>query len=205
MLAQQLTSSGLGQVAPYQQIQPYSCGAAALKAVYQHWGEHVNEPTLIKEIGVDPETGSTAPQVTNAARLRGYLAQTRTFASIDDLASYTSRDIPVILAIRSFIRPNQGHFVVATKVTPDFVDIMDPNVRGNRRVLTRAELDKRWKFRNRIGVIVVPKRKSSQLGTEGAPKKLEAKHIFTLVVVGGFMVFAAASAGVAIYRRRKQR
>jgi len=198
-----LAQSTLADVEPYQQILDYSCGAAALKAVYQHWGERVDEPTLIREVGIDPKNGSTAQQVTDAARRRGYLAQAKMFRSIDELGTYTAQDIPVIVAVRSFRRPNQGHFVVATKIDPNYVEIMDPNVRGNRRTLTRSEMDRRWQFRNRIGVIVVPKRKRPQLG-QSTSSRLTSQQTAALAVAGAIVVIAATTAGIAIYRRRMQ-
>ena len=197
-----LAQHTLADVEPYQQLAPYSCGAAALKAVYQHWGEHIDEPTLIREVGIDPMNGSTAQQVTDAARMRGYLAQTRTFRSIDELGTYTAQDIPVIVAIRSFRRPDQGHFVVATKVDPNYVEIMDPNVRGNRRTLTRSEMDRRWQFRSRIGVIVMPKRKRPQLGQDTPSTRLTSQQRTALAVAGIVVAIAATTAGIAIYRRR---
>ena len=198
--------SDFGQVEPYQQIQNYSCGAAALKAVMQHWGENVDEPTLIREIGVDPKHGSTAQQVTNAARARGYLAQTRRFDSIDELGKYTSKDVPVIVAIRSFTRPNQGHFVVATKVKPATIDIMDPNVRGNQRTLSRGEMDARWEFRDRIGVIVVPKRKRTQLAADASTTAASFPPLSTgrKVAVAAAIVASIAATAVAIVVWRRQ-
>jgi LPXTG-motif cell wall-anchored protein len=210
MLTQTLTNlgdPGFGDVEPYQQIRPFSCGAAALKAVMQHWDEHADERTLIREVGVDPATGSTCYQVENAARKRGYWAQTRRFDSIDELEQFTSRDVPVILAIHSFTRAGQGHFVVATDVAPDRVEIMDPNVKGNRRTLTRPELDKRWKFRDRVGVIVMPPAKRQQVGfgqTPTAPTSSTRTRNITLAVIG-IVVLLAAGTGTVIYRRRKQR
>lgn len=191
--------AGLGDVAPYQQIQPYSCGAAALKAVMGHWGDHVDEPILIREIGIDPQAGSTALQVAMAARRRGYLGQMRRFSNIEELGSYTNRDIPVIIAIRSFTRPNQGHFVVATRVKPTVVEVMDPNVKGNRRTIPRRELDQRWQFRDRVGVIVVPKRKKSTLA-DAAPTP--PKRALALAITGA-IVAASITVGVVMARRRK--
>lgn len=193
----------LGQVAPYQQILDYSCGAAVLKAVLQHWGEYVDELTLIHEIGVDPDHGSTAQQVADAARKRGYQAQAKMFRSIDELGTYTAQDIPVIVAMRSFRRPNQGHFVVATRVDPKHVEIMDPNVRGNRRTLTRSEMDRRWQFRDRTGVLVMPKRKRASFG-QGAATGPTSQQKTAWAIAGVLVVLAAATTGVVLYRRRRQ-
>jgi ABC-type bacteriocin/lantibiotic exporter with double-glycine peptidase domain len=167
-----------------------------------HWDEPADERDLIREVGVDPKTGSTCYQVEAAARARGYWAQTRQFDSIDELEQYTSRDVPVILAIQSFTRPGQGHFVIATDVKPSLVEIMDPNVKGNRRTLTRHELDKRWKFRDRVGVIVMTPQKRQQFG-EVAPV-VTRKRTIAYAITGVVVLLAAAGTGIVIYRRRKR-
>lgn len=182
----------LADVEPYQQIAHYSCGAAALKAVLKHWGEDVVERILIREIGVDPETGSTADQVARAARARGYAARVHRFSSIDELATYTNRGVPVIVAIRSFTRPDQGHFVVATRVN-SHVEIMDPNVRGNRRVLTRREMDRRWRFRDYGGVIVQPRQRQRRTLSQVDSSRARA---VALVVGLGAVVGAIIVAGM---------
>jgi ABC-type bacteriocin/lantibiotic exporter with double-glycine peptidase domain len=192
-----LAAATLGQAAPYQQIEKYSCGAATLKSVFGHWGEHVRERTLIKEIGIDPENGSTAIQVADAARRRGYNATVKMFSSIAELGKVTSQDTPVILAIRSFTRPNQGHFVVANEVKTNTVEIMDPNVKGNRRTLTHRELDERWKFRDRVGVIVTPKAKKTQLGSFSWTSRTT-----TFAVIGAVLAVAGATTGYVLWHRK---
>ena len=193
-----LAATYLGDVEPYQQVEKYSCGAATLKAVLGHWGERVPERKLIKEIGIDPENGSTALQVAAAARKRGYNATVKMFGSITELGKVTAQDTPVILAIRSFTRPNQGHFVVATKVQPGAVEIMDPNVKGNRRTLTHRELDDRWKFRDRVGVVVTPKRKQTQLGatTSWTPRTT------AFALAGAALAIVGTVTGVVLWRRK---
>lgn len=200
------TALTLGDVEPYQQTEKYSCGAATLKAVMKHWGENANEKTLIKEIGIDPKQGSTALQVAAAARKRGYLAQVRQFRGLQELGTYTNQDMPVIVAMRSFTRPNQGHFLVATKVTPSTVELMDPNVKGNRRSLTHREMLSRWAFRDRVGVVVTPKRKRAGLGVSNvsSTEMSPSRRTIGFAIAGAVAVaaIAAATAGVMIYRRR---
>lgn len=195
----------LGDVEPYQQIENYSCGAATLKAVMQHWGERAPERKLITEIGIDPNAGSTALQVASAAQRRGYTAAVISFPSIDALKTFTDQDVPVILAIQSFTRPNQGHFVVATDVD-EAVDIMDPNVNGNRRRLSRRELDRRWRFRDRVGLVVVPKKVGQRmgLGQTDTTVTTASSHRTTYIVAGVVGVLAAATTiGVVLYRRKR--
>ena len=198
------TMTTLGDVEPYQQITNYSCGAATLKAVFKHWGDDVDEPVLMREIGVSPKSGSTAFQVARAARRRSYLAQEKQFTSIDELAEYTNQDVPVIIAIRSFKTPNQGHFVVATKVRGmnGPIEIMDPNVRGNRRTVSRAELDSRWQFRDRVGVVVVPRRAKTQSQFGAAMTTRQKSWLLGAAI--GFAVSVAAVGGVIYWRRRSR-
>ncbi len=199
MLAGTSAQHGLGFVEPYQQLLKYSCGAAALKAVLKHWGDDYHERPLISLIGVDPTSGSTVFQVTEAARKLGFDAKPWQFDSLDELQTYTANDVPVIIAIQSFTKPDQGHFVVAVSVDDDEVQIMDPNVKGNWRTLSRAEMDQRWRFRDRSAVVVTPKngvRRKQSLGLVDPP----SFNWVPVLIAGGAAV--AVAIGVIVYRRR---
>lgn len=196
-----MQTTTLGFVEPYQQIRPYTCGAAALKAVTKHWGEDFNEPFLIDLIGVDPKHGSSAEQVAGAARRLGYNAWPHEFESTDELQQYTDRDVPVIVAIRSFTRPGQGHFVVATDVDGDTVEFMDPNVKGNWRAISRDEMDSRWRFRDRVGVIVLPR---DRHGLGQSTTRFNWVGWLPIIAIGGLIAATAATVAVVRYRRRTQ-
>lgn len=199
-----LSRALLGQVEPYQQVEQYSCGAAALKAVLGHWDDHHDERMLIDLIGVDPDHGSTVDQVARAARNLGYDARPHRFSGVSELRAITAQDTPVIIAVQSFNRPNQGHFVVAVDVKDDTVAIMDPNTPGNWRVLSHAELDRRWRFRDRYAVLVRPRARAQRQGGRAAAG-LGAAAAPTwaplAVVLGGAVV---ATAIVLIAQTRKQ-
>ena len=198
----------LGDIEPYQQREQYSCGAATLKAVLKNYGTDYDERMLIKLVGVDPKSGSSAAQVASAARRLGYDAQPLRFDSIDELATYTNDDIPVIVAIRSFNRPDQGHFVIADEIDDTYVHIMDPNVRGNRRSVTRHELDQRWLFRDRTGDRITPR---GQLGRALARRRTSWRGAFgagldrtkAAWVAAGVGVAAAVTTAVLVVRRRR--
>jgi len=146
----------LGYVESFPQTTRYTCGAATLGAVLKHWGRVYSEQDLVPIIGVHPETGATNEQMVNAAHRLGFNSEVRTFTGIDELRAFTDRDIPVILNIESFRHPGQGHFVVATQVDDRNVRLMDPSAPMVWRVISRDELDRRWRFRWRAGVIVIP-------------------------------------------------
>jgi ABC-type bacteriocin/lantibiotic exporter with double-glycine peptidase domain len=197
----------LGEVEPYQQIEKYSCGAATLKAVLKHYGDDHDERALIKLVGVDPKSGSSAHQVADAARKLGFNAEPFSFDSIDELKKYTDHDVPVIVAIRSFTRPDQGHFVVATRVDNRSVYVMDPNVAGNRRTLARDEMDRRWRFRDRTGVIITNSRpprgrRNTFGGRLASADGGERKSLWAAIAIG-VGALAATTATVLFVRRRR--
>ena len=165
----------LGQVEATQQMTAYSCGSATLKAVLKHWGLDVDEPTLADLVGVDAKTGSTAHQVEDAAKKLDFQAMTITFDNVDELAPFLKSGVPVIMAIQSFNRPDQGHFVVGTEIDDSSVRIMDPNVRGNWRVLSKPETAQRWKFRDNVGIVIVPK---SGFGDPYASRKARNRLLY---------------------------
>jgi len=197
-----LSRTHLGQVEPYQQVEQYSCGAATLKAVLAHWGDHHDERMLIDLIGVDPKQGSTVDQVARAARKLGFDAHPYQFDGLAELRQFTERDTPVIIAVQSFNRPNQGHFVVAVDVKDDMVEIMDPNTPGNWRVLSHAELDRRWKFRDRHAVLVQPRR-ARQGGQAARAAGLGAASARSWVPLAAILGGAVLAAGIVLIARRR--
>jgi predicted double-glycine peptidase len=170
----------LGEVEPYQQIEKYSCGAATLKAVLKHYGDDHDERALIKLVGVDPKSGSSAHQVADAARKLGFNAEPFSFDSIDELKKYTDHDVPVIVAIRSFTRPDQGHFVVATRVDNRSVYVMDPNTNS------RPPRGRRNTFGGRLA------------SADGG----ERKSLWAAIAIG-VGALAATTATVLFVRRRR--
>lgn len=146
----------LGYVESFPQTTRYTCSAATLGAVLKHWGYGYSEQALAQIIGVDPKEGATNQQIVAAAQRLSFDAKVRLFTDIDELKAFTDRDIPVILNILSFLQPGRGHFVVATQIDARHVRLMDPSAPENWRVIPRSELDRRWRTRQRAGVIVIP-------------------------------------------------
>lgn len=174
----------------YQQTTRYTCSAAALLAILKHWGVEYDEPTLTRLVDARPVTGAKASQVVEAAQRLGFHAEERKFSSIAELKAYTDRDIPVMAAILSFMRPGQGHFVVAVAVDDRYVKLMDPNSPTNWRWITHEEMMQRWRGRDGIGVIVTPKR--AALGD--APPSASGGQAWLGAAV------LVASLGVAVWR-----
>ena len=66
---------------------------------------------------------------------------------------------------------------------------MDPNVKGNRRVLSRKAFDARWKTKGRSGIVVTPKRRG--LGEAAKPRSRVpwVVGIAAVVVTAGAVAF----------------
>lgn len=158
----------LAKVSPYQQKTQYSCSAACLKAVLEHWGhDRLSEAEVMHAIGVRDRGGAEVDQITEGAKVLGFDAYDKCFESLDDARSVTDQDIPIVADFQSFNNPGKGHYVVITKIDDENVYLMDPNTDGNERVLTREEAEGRWWDRTmapphrlmpRWGVVVTPKR-----------------------------------------------
>lgn len=153
----------LAQVKPYQQKTQYSCSAACLKAVLEHWGaDRYAEHEVMHAIGVHDKRGAEVDEITEGAKALGFDAYDKCFSSLEEAKEVT----PIIADFQSFNNPGKGHYVVITAIEDDVVHLMDPNTEGNERVITRAECEKRWwdrtmapphKLMPKWGVVVTPK------------------------------------------------
>lgn len=155
----------LAQVGPYQQKTQWTCSAACLKAVLEHWGTRLPELVVIEAIGTKKGRGAECNEIAEAARKLGFLAFEYSFDSIDQSKVLLDQGIPIICDIQSFNNPGKGHYVVMVSAD-DQVELMDPNTPGNLRSISREEMDQRWWDRAmapphqlmiKHGIIVVPR------------------------------------------------
>jgi predicted double-glycine peptidase len=150
----------LGKVDPYQQSLPYTCGAATLYAVLKHYGiTHLDEDALASLIGVDPENGASMDKLVYAATTLGLRAGIYRFQDLPQVKRLINMGIPPIANIQSYTNPLHRHYVVITSIDGKYVYLMDPNVKGNLRVLPHAEMLKQWTgWRNMgyAGVVISP-------------------------------------------------
>lgn len=142
-----------------------SCSAACLRMVLAHYGVNKSEEELAKSIGVH-KRGAEGDQIEKSAREYGFNAIWKEFAP-EEIMSLLEKEIPVIADVKSFNYPeaNKNHWVVIEEIDlkNNKVRIADPNVKGNRRYISLAELDERWKSRNmytgksltRAGVVII--------------------------------------------------
>lgn len=154
------------QVSPYQQKTQWTCSAACLKAVLNHWGHQIPEFQVIGAVGAQKGRGAECDQIAMAARTLGFASFEYSFDSIDQARVLLDQDIPIICDIQSFNNPGKGHYVVMVAADDERVELMDPNTPGNWRVISRKEMDERWWDRAmapphdlmpKWGIVVVPK------------------------------------------------
>jgi predicted double-glycine peptidase len=152
-------------VEPYQQITQWSCSAACLKAVLEHYGLPITEEQCIQAIGTREGRGAEVNEIAVGARKLGYEAFDWCFDSLEQVKALTDADMPVICDIQSFNNPGKGHYVVLTKIDDAGCHIMDPNTPGNMRLLTPDHWEARWwdwtmaaprQLKEKWGVIVLP-------------------------------------------------
>lgn len=175
--------AGVGAVPPTPQETPYTCGAAALRGVLAHYGQRISEDDASIIVGTDPIYGTNAARLVVGAQALGFTALARSLRGVAALAPFLARGVPVLCVVDSFTHPGeQKHWIVVTALGRYGVKIMDPNVDGNRRVLTAAEFDRRW-APARGAVIVVPAASSAStpaamgaapLASHGRTAKCEA-------------------------------
>jgi ABC-type bacteriocin/lantibiotic exporter with double-glycine peptidase domain len=150
----------LGQVPILQQEHPYSCGAAALRAVLLHYDADLSEALLAQLLGLTP-SGTGMEEVTRLARQLGFQAHVEAFGgpagvSWAHVRSYLASGVPLMLGVSSWNHEGLYHFVVLTALEGGQAEIMDPNTLGNRRVLSEAELADRWKGYGYRAVVIEP-------------------------------------------------
>jgi ABC-type bacteriocin/lantibiotic exporter with double-glycine peptidase domain len=131
------------EVKPTQQSTLYTCGPTCLKVVLSHYGKDYKEKYLEDLIGAKPNRGCEVDEITEAAKKLGFNAFDRSL-TLDECKKYLDKDIPIIADVQSFNYQGREHYVVIYKYENDNWHIMDPNTKGNQRILNTKELEERW-------------------------------------------------------------
>jgi superfamily II DNA or RNA helicase len=131
------------EVKSTQQSTLYTCGPTCLKAVLSHYGKEYKEKYLEELVGAKPNRGCEVDEITLAAKKLGFNAFDRAL-TLEECKSYLAKDIPIIADVQSWNYREKEHYVVIYKYENDKWYIMDPNVKGNQRILSTEELEDRW-------------------------------------------------------------
>ncbi len=155
----------VAQVSAYQQSTQWSCSAACLKAVLEHFEILASEEECIDAIGTMENCGAEVDMIAAGARRFGLDAFDFCFDSLAQAKTLTDKDIPIICDIQSFNHPGKGHYVILHAIDDEGVHLMDPNTPGNERLLTPDHMDARWwdytmakphQLKEKWGVVILP-------------------------------------------------
>jgi len=132
----------------YHQTTSYTCGPSSLKMELSDYGVTLKEMSLASYAGSNSNSGTSNAGLINAVTRVNSLYGTHfkawdsTFSSVGwtGLYKYLSANHPVILHIRSFLNPNDGHFVVlmGLNLNSGLAKIADPSY--GYRTLTLSSL-----------------------------------------------------------------
>lgn len=161
------------------QSKDYSCGASSLQAVLAYYGETVAESELINELGTNNKRGTLIDDLIEFVKKKNFNVDARKM-SIEDLKSYISRNIPVIILIQAWSEKpinwktnyDNGHYVVAIGYTPDGIIFEDPWI-FTKGYLSNSELDERWHDKD----LLRGKVDHFGIAIYGKPKKYKNKKI----------------------------
>jgi predicted double-glycine peptidase len=162
-LAYQFTKTAM--VRPYQQQTQWTCSAACLKAVMNHYDIPIEELEAVQAIGTREGRGAEVDEIAAGARKLGLEAFDYSFDSLEQAKMILDLDIPIICDVQSFNFPGKGHYVVLVGILGNEALLMDPNTPGNQRVLTLEQLEECWWDRTmapphdvvpKWGVVVLP-------------------------------------------------
>ncbi len=163
------------KVSPYQQKTEWTCSAASLATVIQHYGGSLTEEEAVPLIGAQEGRGAEVTDIVEGAIKSGFEAFDHLFSSLEEANVLLELDIPIICDIQSFNHEGKGHYVVLHKIDEQGCHLMDPNTPGNERVISKEHMDACWwdytmakphELREKWGVVVLPPEGSNDQASE---------------------------------------
>lgn len=108
----------------YREEKTYTCGPAALKIAFSHFGKHFSEKELVKFSGGIKVSGTTFEQMKKIAKKAGFrVVVAKTGNTWRDLQKFIDMGLPVIVDFRCY---GDGHYSVAVGYDKKHIYIMDP-------------------------------------------------------------------------------
>lgn len=129
----------------------YSCGAAALRAIFQYYGVGPEKEADFIDMMKSTQGDGTRPSdIVATARSYGLHVKQIHNLTIKDLKTILDQQRPVITPIqawgtnRQYKRLSSGHYVIAIGYDEERIYFEDPVLKGNRGALSYEEFDERW-------------------------------------------------------------
>ncbi len=120
------------------QTTEYTCGPAALKMAFSHYGLTLSESWLAKAASSNYNTGTTqsgmiaAVNTVNKNYGTKFSMTTESFTGWNSIYNYVSKGVPVVIRVRSFLETYGTHYVVITGINLQTgrVRLGDPSYNG---------------------------------------------------------------------------
>ena len=116
---------------PFRQT-PGLCGPASLKMVMDYYGVSVSEARIAKAAGSTREKGTSPQGLIKAAKSFGFHVFLKENSTLNDLRYFVKRHIPVIV---DWFFEDDGHYSIVVDINKKNVIIMDPALKGKRKIL----------------------------------------------------------------------
>lgn len=134
------------------QITEYSCGASALQAVLDYWGNELDERRVMEIIGTSEDVGTYPENIVRGVRALGLAAEARENLTLDEVRQFGHPVIALAQVWRSqrssAPRPeddwDNGHYIVVLGVDDDYVYFQDPYLRMGKGFVTREAFERHW-------------------------------------------------------------
>lgn len=143
--------STLLSVPPFQETLHQSlCGPASLKIVLGFYGVEKTEQELASLAGWNKELGVDDAGIRKAAESLGYKVEIVNESGFDEIASWLSQGVPVIVNWMTRGRYDypesdvaDGHYSVVIRLDEEYIYLQDPEIGGVRK-LERNDFMKVW-------------------------------------------------------------
>lgn len=139
-------------VRPFQEtLNAGMCGPASLKLVLNYYGLDKSEQELAELTKNDKDLGSTAENITEAARKLGFMAEIKNECDFADIEDWLNKDVPMIVDwftrgrddYPEEIAASDGHYSVVCGLDDDYIFLQDPEIGGIRK-MKRDVFKKVW-------------------------------------------------------------
>ena len=136
-------------VKPFRET-PGMCGPASLKMILEYYGVKKSEEELSLLCDSSPELGTSAEKIKSAVESLGFKAEIKTESSFEDIQSWLTKKVPVI--VDWFTRGGDnyndsdiadGHYSVVVGLDEKFIYLQDPEV-ARVRTINREDFLTVW-------------------------------------------------------------
>ena len=130
----------------FQQEKDYWCGPASLQMAFAFFGKSASQTELVAAAGTTEEKGTDNDKLVKVAQAAGFRVSTKELAALEDIQSYLTQNIPVIV---NFIEPTdeEGHYAVVVDINDKDIILNDP-WNGPNFSIPKADFVNRWHSTN---------------------------------------------------------